>query len=84
MPKSISGGVGRGSLGGGWHEVGLIARDASLVSAEDKLGQMAAIFRFYFEPLKELYFDLCSVSLLQGWLGGGLGVNCYLCHLFHI
>ena len=40
---------------------------------------MRAIFRFYFEPLKELYFDLCSVSLLQGWLGGGLGVNCYLC-----
>lgn len=46
-------------MGGGWHEVGLIARDASLVSAEDKLGQMWAFFRFYFEPRRELYFDLC-------------------------
>ena len=45
-------------MGGGWHEVGLIARDASLVSAEDKLGQMRAFFRFYFQPLKDSQKDV--------------------------
>ena len=40
----------------GGTEVGLIARDTSLVSAEDKLGQMRAFFRFYFESPQRDFF----------------------------